>query len=241
MTESPSNFATTQWTLVLKAAAEDSQHGRPALEEVIRRYWQPLYSFARRRGLSREDAEDATQEFLGGVLEGKVLELADPTKGKFRTYLLTAWKRFLVDQFRKENAQKRGGRETRISLDFGIGEQRWLELESREPDPERLFIRTWAESVLEDARQRLRAEYAGRERNQVFETLMPLMTQTLDFGGYEQLAKQLNLTSGAIKVALHRLRQRFGQTLRNVVQETLEDPSEVDQELSELLNALQQS
>lgn len=238
MTEQNSNFVTTQWTLVWKAAGEDSTCGRPALEELIERYWHPLYSFARRQGLSREDAEDATQEFLSCLVSGKLLRSADPAKGKFRTYLLVAWKRFLVDDYRKRRSLRRGRDVKLLSLDFGTGERRWQELQSREPDPDRLFALSWANTLLDEVRQRLGAAYARRDRSTVFDVLMPRLTETLAKAQYDQLAVELSLSPSAVKVALHRLRQRFGQTLREVVLETLDDPAEIDAEIRELLSVL---
>jgi len=231
-------FATTQWTMVWRAAEEDSQHGRPALAEVIRRYWMPLYAFARREGLSSEDAEDATQEFLSSVMSGNLLDSADPAKGKFRAFLLTAWKRFLVDAYRKEKAVRRGGNASVVSLDVALGERRWRELSSKEPDPDRVFTLSWANNLLEESTQRLRQEYQAKGKSELIETLLPRLTQTMDAASYAELSDHLNLSSGAVKVAMHRLRQRFGSALRQVVVETVEESADVDAELDELLQAL---
>lgn len=238
MTRPHANFATTQWTLVWQAAREDSQHGRPALEQVIKRYWQPLYSFARRRGLSREDAEDATQEFLEGIVRGQLLESVDPAKGKFRAFLLGSWKHFLVDFRRRQQAAKRGGSVKTFSIDFEGGEKNWLELESREPDPDRVFSLAWASSLLDEVRQRLRNDYSQSDRNAVFEMLMPQLTRNINAAGYQALANDLNLSPSAVKVAMHRLRQRFGQTLRSVVLETIDDPNDIDTEISDLVELM---
>ncbi len=238
MTRSQPNFATTHWTLVWQAAQEDSRTGRPALEELIRRYWQPLYGFARRQGLPREDAEDATQEFLSRVVRGDLLRGADPTKGKFRTYLLVAWKRFLIDEYRRHQSLRRGGGSLQLSLDFVSGEQRWLALQSREPDPDRLFTLSWANTLLDEVRRRLKSAYAERHREAVFDALMPCLTESLTKANYEQIAATLSLSPSAVKVALHRLRQRFGETLRALVLETLDDPADIDAEITELLSVL---
>lgn len=238
MSNSNPQFATTQWTLVWKAAEEDSKHGRPALAEVIRRYWQPLYTFARKRGLGRQDAEDATQEFLSAVISGRLLEEADPAKGKFRSYLLTAWKRFLVDEYRKGRTLRRGGQAHVVSLDVQAGEQRWLELNSREPDPDRVFMRSWASSLFEEVHERLARDYSSNKRENVLQALLPSLTRNMDMAAYSELAEQLSLSPSAVKVALHRLRQRFGNYLREVVAETVEDPAEIDAELTELLDVL---
>ena len=238
LTEPNPQFATTQWTLVWNAAKEDPQHGRPALDGLIRCYWHPLYSFARRQGLSREDAEDATQEFLSGVVRGDLLRSADPAKGRFRTFLLVAWKRFLIDEFRRGQTLRRGGDVKLVSLDFGSGEQCWLELESREPDPDRLYALSWANSLLDEVRSRLQASYSLRDRSTVYEVLIPRLTEPLTKPDYDSLANELSLSPSAVKVALHRLRQRFGQKLREVVLETLDDATEVDAEMAELRSIL---
>ncbi len=233
-----SQFATTQWTLVWQAAAEDSKHGRPALAEVIRRYWLPLYGFARRRGLSSEDAEDATQEFLSRVLDGNLLGSADPAKGKFRSYLLTAWKRFLIDEYRRNRAIQRGGHVRFGSIDVASGEKQWQALQARDGDPDRIFMLGWANAVLDEVRQRLCVDYQRTNRLNTFETLVPKLTSQLDAETYAQLAAQLGVSTSAVKVALHRLRQRYGTLLREVILETVDDPRDVDAELSELLQLL---
>lgn len=232
------HFATTQWTLVWKAAVEDSQAARPALEEIISRYWQTLYGYGRRSGLTREDAEDATQEFLSGVVSGNFLQGADPAKGRFRTYLLTAWKRFLIDEFRKRSAAKRGGDRRQVDLNFELGERRWLSAASQGIDADHLFMRNWADGLLAEVRRRLADEYSGRGKNVVFEALAPALGRNLKQPEYEQLANQLNLSANAVKVALFRLRQRFGEALRIVVAETVEDPADVDAEITDLLRVV---
>lgn len=204
----------------------------------MRRYWLPLYSFARRQGLSNQDAEDATQEFLCGIVHGKLLDSADPSKGRFRSYLLSAWKRFLIDQFRKQNSERRGGEAVTISLNFDVGEQHWLAMQSREPDPDRIFMRSWATSLLEEAKTRLQADYNRRNRQALFEVLQPWLTQSPTAVDYKQLGMQLNSSASTVKVALHRLRTRFGTLLREVVAETVDDPADIDREISELLELL---
>ncbi len=231
-------FATTQWTMVWKAAEEDSQHGRPALAEVIRRYWMPLYTYARRQGLSSEDAEDATQEFLSSIISGNLLESADPAKGKFRAFLLTAWKRFLVDEYRKKNAARRGGKVQTVSLDVSYGEQNWRQMSLQQSNPDHVFALSWASSLLEQARQRLRQEYQSKGKSDLIEALLPWLTETMDATCCAQLADQLGLSRGAVKVAIHRLRQRFGAAVRELVVETVEDTADIDSEINELLEAL---
>lgn len=238
MTPSNHQFATTHWTLVRSAASQDSQWARPALNELVRRYWLPLYSFARRRGMTSEDAEDATQEFLASFVDRQLLSDADPAQGRFRAYLLTAWKRFLVDQYRRQHTQARGGNALKLSIDFTQGEKHWTELQSREPDPDRVFMRSWATSILDAARQRLRDEYGQRNKTYLYDTLMPWLTASPDAVTYQQLAATANTTPSAVKVALHRLRSRFADTLRATIAETVDGPHEVDSELALLLDSL---
>ncbi len=238
MHDSRSDFATTQWTLVWRAAKEDSQQGRPALEQVIRRYWVPLYSFARRRGLSREDAEDATQEFLQSIIRGDLLENADPARGKFRAYLLSAWKRYLVDFHRRQSAAKRGGSVQILSLDFEAGERRWLEIESKGTDADHAFHVAWANSLLDEVNTRLQQDYATDNRSKVFDKLLPRLTSKLSSDDYAALGRELKLSENAVRVALHRLRGRFGETLRSVVLETIDDEADIDSELGTLINLM---
>ncbi len=204
----------------------------------MRRYWLPLYSSGRRQGLTNQDAEDATQEFLSGILTGKLLDNADPTKGRFRAYLLAAWKRFLIDQYRKQNSERRGGGAVTIALDFDAGERHWLALQSREPDPDRVFMRSWASSLLEEAKRRLREDYVRRNRQFLFDALQLWLTQSPSASDYRELAVQLNASLSSVKVSLHRLRTRFGALLREVIAETVDDPSDIDREISELLDII---
>ena len=238
MSHREARFATTRWTLVWQAAHEDAQAARPALTELMQRYWYPLYGFARRRGLTREDAEDATQEFLGKLVQGDLIGAADPSKGRFRSFLLVAWKRFLTDIYRKEQTIRRGGQRPHLSLDFDAGEQKWLAVAATEDDADRTFLQSWAESLLAEVRGRLQASYEARGRGAIFAELMPRLTQPMERRDYEDLAERLAISPSSVKVALHRLRQRFGQTLREVVHETLDDPAEIDQEISDLLSVL---
>jgi DNA-directed RNA polymerase specialized sigma24 family protein len=166
------------------------------------------------------------------------LRNANPAKGKFRAFLLVAWKRFLIDEFRRRQTLRRGGDVKLLSLDFRTGEQRWQELESREPDPDRLYAQIWANSLLDEVRCRLQESYARRDRSKVLIALMPRLTESLAKSQYDQLAGELSLSPSAVKVAMHRLRQRFGQLLREVVLETLEDESEIDAEIGELRAAM---
>lgn len=238
MSEWGNGFATTQWTLVWNAAKEDPANGRPAFAELFTRYWQPLYYLGRRQGLSPNDTEDALQAFFAELLGDSLLQKAEPTSGRFRTLLNVAWKRFLIDEYRKKSAQKRGGKLQRISLEIDATERDWQHLTTTTTDPDAVFLTAWAESVLRDVRLRLADEYAARGRSEQFAVLIEVVSSPIDQSGYDDLAQQLSSTVGAAKVALHRLRRRYGEMLRSVIAETVSDESEIDSEIEVLLAAL---
>lgn len=231
-------FATTQWTLVFQAAADAANPSRDAVGQLIESYWIPLYAFARQRGLSSADAEDATQEFLFRITESDFLERADPAKGRFRTFLLTAWKRFLIDQYRKESRERRGGQARHWSIDFRQADQQWRELVSRSIAPEDAFTVQWAKSILAEAHRRIESDYSGSDRQRFFQCMTPWMTKPIDASQYAQLESQLRMSRSAIKVGLHRLRQRYGTYLREVISETVDDPQDIESELHELLRVM---
>lgn len=230
-------FATTRWTLVWQAA-KDSTAGRPALEEIVARYWRPLYYFARRQGLGEADAEDATQEFLWEVIHGPLLRQADPAKGKFRTFLLTAWKRFLIDQYRKSNAARRGGGKVILSMPPAGSDALELAWSEAASQPDEAFMLSWAHCVLAESKSRLRGAYEQAGKLDLFEALFPFLTMPMTQEQYSEMGVVLRMSSTAVKVAVHRLRQRFGESLRALVLETVEDPSEVEGEIGDLLAIL---
>ncbi|MCC6507641.1 MAG: sigma-70 family RNA polymerase sigma factor [Pirellulaceae bacterium] len=224
--------------MVFQAAREDGRSGKPALGRLMERYWQPLYFFARRQGLSAVDAEDATQTFLMELLDGKCLAAADPAKGRFRNYLLTLWKRFLIDRERFNHRIKRGGEHRQTSLSCIEGEKAWLNRSTTAAqyvDPDQAYYEQWAAAMIDAALQQLRLEYSQSRRETIFEALMPHLTVPIQAATYRAMALQLNCSEGAIKVAMHRLRQRFAETLRQQVQETLDDPRDLETELEELI------
>lgn len=224
--------------MVFQAASEDVRANNSALGQLMERYWQPLYFYARRQGLSAADAEDATQSFLVELIEGNCLAAADPAKGRFRTYLLTLWKRFLIDRARYENRLKRGGGQTITSLSCAEGEKAWLTWSTNSAlgaDPDQAYYEQWATATIDAALKQLRAEYTDSQRNSIFESLLPFLTVPIQAEAYQQIAAKLNCSTGATKVALHRLRQRFAEALRQQVQATLDDPCDLAAELEELI------
>lgn len=232
-------FSTTHWTVVFEAARESRESNRPALGAIVEKYWKPLYFVARHQGLSPADAEDATQAFLAGVVQGDFLEKADPAKGRFRSYLMTSWKRFLIDDYRNKNRLKRGGANVlTVSMTSEKGERQWLDVSAKSSDLDHVFNRGWASNLIDESIERLRSEYASGHRIAVFNTLLPSLTSPLQASDYEKLASSLSISVGATKVAIHRLRQRFSQTLRSVIEETVENPNDVESEMTTLLNVL---
>jgi RNA polymerase sigma factor (sigma-70 family) len=242
MTLEPGRFVTTRWTLVAAAAADSSDPQRQeALGDLCQAYWPPLYAFLRRRGHSPEDAQDLTQGFFARVLERRDFRAADPARGRFRSFLLSALQHYAINEHERASTVKRGGRVQRLSLDFEEVERTYV-LEARHDDsPDRVFNRKWAAISLDRALGRLRDECHTLGKGALADALLPYLTDTGQLPGYRTVAEQLGLTEGATKVAVHRLRQRFGALLRLEIAETVLAPADVDDEVRELIRALSPS
>lgn len=228
-----SAFVTTQWTAVLSAARSDTPRAQAALENLCRTYWHPLYAYVRRRGYSPEDAQDLTQAFFSRLLERNVVAKADPDKGRFRSFLLSSMNHFLADEWDKARAQKRGGGKI-ISLELSIAETRLGEAQSRDLTPEQAYEHRWAMTLLEQVYRRLEEEYRAQNKAALFETLRGTLAGSSEAAPYAALAAQLAMTEGAIKVAVHRLRQRYRALLRETIADTVAGPEEVEDELRHL-------
>lgn len=242
MTLEPGRFVTTRWTLVAAAAADSSDPQRQeALGDLCQAYWPPLYAFLRRRGHTPEDAQDLTQGFFARVLERRDFSAADPTRGRFRSFLLSALQHYAINEHERASTVKRGGRVQRLSLDFEEVERTYV-LEARHDDsPDRVFNRKWAAISLDRALGRLRDECHALGKGALADALLPYLTETGQLPAYRTVAEQLGLTEGATKVAVHRLRQRFGAILRLEIAETVLAPADVDDEVRELIRALSPS
>ncbi|MCA9193879.1 MAG: sigma-70 family RNA polymerase sigma factor [Planctomycetales bacterium] len=235
MNSSPRQFATTQWTLIWQASQKDLPAGTAALEELVCRYWQPLYSFARGRGLSPQDAEDATQEFLHRISQGEFLAAANPAHGRFRHFLLVAWERFLVDDYRRRMSQKRGGGLRLLQVDFSQAEENWLHLNhSHKADD--VFAAHWAMNLVHHAQERLR-QFLGLERSKLFDVLGPYLSKPMDSVTYKELGVKLGMSPAAVRVAMHRMRAKFAAIVRECILETLDDPADMDAEIAALIAA----
>jgi len=232
----PSDFPTTRWTLVIAAADTQRKDARSALVSLSEGYWYPLYAYIRRRGYPADQAQDLTQEFFIRVLEGRYLDRADPEKGRFRAFLLTSMKFFLADEADRNRAQKRGGG-TVLSLEFSSGEDRYQREPAHNETPERIFEQRWALSVLDRVVEKLRNEFVHHGRPEHFERLKVFLLGQSD-APYAALAREMNTSEGALKVAIHRLRKRYRELFRQEIADTVADPAEVDPELRFLAAAL---
>ena len=233
-----SAFAATHWSIVLAAARSDTPRARDALSKLCQTYWYPLYGYVRGRGHSREDAQDLTQEFFARLLEKNWVGRADRDKGRFRSFLLTAMKRFLADEWDKARAQKRGGGVPLLSLQFDAAETRWCHEPADEATPEQSFERRWVLTLLDDVLQRLRTDYEQEGNTALFAELNPCLVGERTALPYAELAGKLALSESAVKSAVHRLRRRYRKLLRDEIAQTVADPGEVDEELRHLFAVL---
>jgi len=230
-------FATTHWSVVLKAGDAPGDESTRALDALCRGYWYPLYAYIRRLGHSPHDGQDLTQSFFAYLLEKRLLAKADPESGRFRSFLLGSLKNFMANEWRRQSAQKRGAGQT-ISFDTQDAEERYAVEPADESNPQSLYEQAWAVAVLEQAAALLEAEYARAGKQAMFDRLAPCLQGDRQDLTYTQLGAQLNMTEGAMKVAAHRLRQRYREVLRAAVANTVADPLEVDGELRYLMRAL---
>jgi RNA polymerase sigma-70 factor (ECF subfamily) len=223
------------------AAAGDSPGAAEALAQLCGDYWYPLYAFVRRRGFAPQDAQDLTQDFFARVLERRLLKAADPAKGRFRSFLLSSLQNFLNNEWDRRQAGKRGGGRPTFSLDdttAETAEARYRLEPAHELTPERIFERRWALTLLEKVHARLKGEYVAEGKARQFEVLQVYLSGEPKAGHYAGSAACLGLNEGAVRVAVHRLRKRLGQLLRQEVARTVTDPREVDEEIRHLLAAL---
>ncbi len=232
------HFATTQWSLVRAAGTSASPEAKQALEKLCATYWYPLYAFARRRTGDADQSQDLTQAFLVQLLEKNTWAVAAPARGRFRSFLLSAFRNFLSHEAERARAQKRGGGQRILSIDFDDGESRYRLEPAERTTPEQLFDRQWAIALLDNvlAVLRLEQEAAGKVRQ--FEVLKRYLTPSDEETAYAESAMQLGMNEGAVKTAVHRLRKRYRELLKATISETLSDPAELDEELRALFRSL---
>jgi len=209
---------------------------RKALQELCRAYWYPLYAFVRYRGYSSDEAQDLTQSFFVRIIETRGFASADPERGRFRSYLLGAMKHFLANEWHRARTQKRGGGVTFLDLDALDPEARYALEPAQSTDPDAGFDREWAHETIARAMEKLRAESVARGKGEMFEGLKESLTG--DEPARSETAARLGMTDGAVKVAVHRLRQRYREILRAEIAETVTEPSDVEAEMRHLVAVL---
>ena len=231
-------FVTTRWTVVLEAGRKSSPHSDRALADLCQQYWYPLYAYVRRRCQSREDAEDLTQAFFAKFLEKNFLEGLSAERGKFRAFLLVALKHFLANEWDKAGRQKRGGGVQHLSLDWQQADERFHFEPPDHATPDRLFDREWALALLEQVIQRLQAECAAEGRAELFTQARGYLMVGEAAIPYAEAAAKLGMGEGTVRVAVHRLRKRYRELLREEIAQTVNDPAQVSEELHSLRVAL---
>ena len=224
-------FVTTRWTMVLRAARADTTRARAALEDLCQAYWYPLYAYARRRGYSPHDAEDLTQGFFARILKLNSLAEVGRERGKFRAFMLAAMNHFISDEWDRTSAQKRAAQRT-ISLDAEMAENRYRSEPADKLTPESLFERRWAVTLLENVVKHLRSEYEASGQGALFMELRFAITGDKNTIPYAELASRLGLKEEALRVTVHRLRQRYRRALREEIAQTVADESEVVEEMN---------
>jgi RNA polymerase sigma factor (sigma-70 family) len=234
----PGRFATTHWSVVRAAAAPDATDCTKALETLCQTYWFPLYAYLRRQGHNSDSAEEYTQAFFAQLLDKKGLRLADPKKGKFRSFLLAALKHFLANQRKRARARKRGGGRKIFPLDFQNAETQFTMEPADHLSPEKLFERAWALTILERTMERLRNESATAGKQGLFDSLKIYLTTDKAAVPYKQVAQKLQMSQPAVRVAVHRLKRRYRDILRSEIADTVTTEKEIDQEIRDLFAAL---
>jgi DNA-directed RNA polymerase specialized sigma24 family protein len=231
-------FFTTRWSWVAAACDSDSPQARSALERLCQAYWPPLYAFALRRGNDIHLAQDLTQSFFLHFIARGYLRAADRGRGRFRTFLLTCFQHFLVHEWEKTRAAKRGGRFELLSWDHDRESLESRVASTSELSPEKLYDLEWALAILERALARLREVYRSAGQVNVYDVLRPFLHSQPDPGDYLRAARQLNLPERAVRLAVHRLRRRYGRLVREEVRETVADASDLEDEMRYLVELI---
>jgi RNA polymerase sigma-70 factor (ECF subfamily) len=230
-------FNTTHWSLVVSAAGGSRQ----ALETLCSAYWQPLYWFVRRMGYGPADAQDLTQSFFARLLEKQLLGFADRKRGRFRTFLLTAMRRFVINEWKRGQCDRRGGGRQMLSMSFDAGEDEAALEPSHNLTPESLFERRWAIQVIENSVARLSERQRTAEKCERFDELAPFLARPGSTPSYDEAAQRLGTTAAAVKMAVSRLRKELGQLVREEIRTTVASDAEVENELQQLIAALRAS
>jgi RNA polymerase sigma-70 factor (ECF subfamily) len=237
----PAHFATTHWSVVLRAGrGEKAEDTTAALGRLYQTYWYPLYAYVRRQGQDPQTAEDLVQEVFLALLDKNQLASVGPEKGRFRSYLLAAVNHLLANEWHKRHRQKRGGGQTPVALDALAAEERYRLEPTDDHAPDRLFERRWALALLDAVFARLRTEWQAAGKGPTFERLRVFLSGDSDSPGYASVGTELGWSEGATRVAVHRLRQQYRDSLREEIAQTIANPTEVEDELRHLLAVLRE-
>jgi DNA-directed RNA polymerase specialized sigma24 family protein len=231
-------FQTTRWSLIVAARGNASAEGRAALERLCEIYWYPLYAYLRRRGENPDEARDLTQGFLTSLLERREFENLHQDRGRFRAFLLASLQHFIANDADRRRTQKRGGGTTILPLELDSAEGRYRFEPADTATPETLYERRWALMVIERVLAHLRKEWEATERGAEFEALKGCLLGEAPPGGHSAVAEKLNTTEGAVRVAIHRLRRKFQNRLREEIAETVSSEADIDDEIRYLIRAL---
>ena len=230
-------FKTTQWSMVLAAADSQSPDSGRALETLCETYWYPIYAHIRYLVRDSDRAQDLTQGFFAHILEKRSLKIADPDRGRFRAFLKTTLHHYMSNERHRAEAAKRGAGQTILSLDFAGAENRYSQEPASDRSPDKAFEQRWAQAMVARCLHRLRAELKGTAAER-FAHLEPFLTGSAATTGYKDIAARLDMSESAVKVAVHRLRKRFGDILRAAVTQTVDRPADVEGEIRYLLAAI---
>lgn len=230
-------FATTHWTVVVAAGNRSTPQSDLALEELCGTYWFPLYAYVRRHGHTKEDAEDLTQAFFARFLSRNYLAGLNAGRGRFRAFLLASLKHFLINEWKKSRRLKRGGGETIFSLDWQTADTKFQVADANEPSPDKAFDREWALALLAKVIGCLQKECEADGRAKLFDQLKVFLTTGRSESSYSETAKKSGMEETAVRVAVHRMRKRYRQLLRDEIAHTLSDEGDVDEEMRALFGA----
>jgi RNA polymerase sigma-70 factor (ECF subfamily) len=231
-------FHTTLWSVVLLAGEEHSPQSAAALEQLCQTYWYPLYAFVRREGHGPEAAADLTQEFFSRLLANNGLAAVDRTKGKYRSFLLASLKHLLANESHRARTQKRGGSCVHFSLDASTAEKRYQLDPADELTPEKIFNRRWAETVIDAVTRELRDEFVRADLTPRFEVLKIFLLAAEEPPSYAEAARTLNISEGAVRTAIYRMRQRYGELFRAEIAQTVTGPQEMEEEIRDFFAVL---
>lgn len=231
-------FATTHWSVVLAAAEEESPQAATALDRLCRTYWYPIYAYIRKQGYSPDDAQDLTQGFFAHILSRGFLKRADPNKGRFRSFVLGALRYFLADEWARFQAQKRGGGKLQSVIDTQVGEAKYQREAVDQLDAENIFERRWALALLDRVLERLQKDFQDSGKNAVFDALRGFLIGERGPVTYAEAATKLGMTEGAVKVTVHRMRQRYRELFREEVSHTVDEPAALEDEVRHIFAVL---